>query len=52
VPIDLEAVVGDAAEALRNRRLGWTVVGLATLAVVAAWVVTTVLPYFALGQVP
>lgn len=52
VPVDLAAVVGDGTEAVRNRRLGWTVVGLATLAVVAAWVVTTVLPYFALGQVP
>lgn len=46
VPVDLDAVVGAGREAVRGRRLGWTVAGLATLTVVAAFAVTYLLPPF------
>lgn len=46
VPVDLDAVVGAGREAVRGRRLGWTVAGLATGSVVAAFAVTYLLPPF------
>ena len=36
VPLDLDHVLAEARNALRGRRMGWTVAGLATLAVVAS----------------
>jgi hypothetical protein len=36
VPIDLDAVLDEGREKVRGRRLGWTVTGLAVLAVVAS----------------
>jgi hypothetical protein len=43
VPVDLDAVLESGHEAVRGRRLGWTVAGLATLAVVASIVTPTLI---------